>query len=84
MEPLPFLQPRQRQPAEPLYCCVAWRCGRRLLTLPLALRQLLLRRHTPDWLADPAIRPLIAGLSAAERHHGGEGALYVALKRRHR
>ena len=44
----------------------------------------VLRRHTPDWLADPAIRPLIAGLSAAERHHGGEGALYVALKRRHR
>ena len=44
----------------------------------------VLRRHTPDWLADPAIRPLIAGLSPAERHHGGEGALYVALKRRHR
>ena len=44
----------------------------------------LLRRCTPEWLADPAIRPLIAGLSSAERHHGGEGALYVALKRRHR
>jgi DNA-nicking Smr family endonuclease len=44
----------------------------------------LLRRCTPEWLADPAIRSLIAGLSSAERHHGGEGALYVALKRRHR
>jgi DNA-nicking Smr family endonuclease len=44
----------------------------------------VLRRCTPEWLADPAIRPLIAGLSPAERHHGGEGALYVALKRRHR
>jgi len=44
----------------------------------------ILRRCTPDWLADPTIRPLIAGLSSAERHHGGEGALYVALKRRHR
>jgi DNA-nicking Smr family endonuclease len=44
----------------------------------------VLRRCTPEWLADPAIRPLIAGLSTAERHHGGEGALYVALKRRHR
>jgi len=42
----------------------------------------VLRRYTPDWLADPAIRPLVAGVSQADRRHGGEGALYVALKRR--
>jgi DNA-nicking Smr family endonuclease len=42
----------------------------------------VLRRHTPEWLADPSIRPMIAGISEAHRHHGGEGALYVALKRR--
>ena len=44
----------------------------------------VLRRRTPEWLAEPSVRPLIAGLSSAERHHGGEGALYVALKRQHR
>jgi DNA-nicking Smr family endonuclease len=26
----------------------------------------------------------VAGYSTAERHHGGEGALYVALKRKGR
>ncbi len=46
-----------------------------------ALGDGVLRRRTPDWLAEPAVRPMVAGLSQAERHHGGEGALYVALKR---
>ena len=41
----------------------------------------VLRRRAPEWLADPALRGLVAGVSTAERHHGGEGALYVALKR---
>ncbi len=42
----------------------------------------ILRRRAPEWLADPALRGVVAGVSVAERHHGGEGALYVALKRR--
>ena len=42
----------------------------------------VLRRRTPEWLAEPQVRPLIAGFSPAERQHGGEGALYIALKRR--
>ena len=42
----------------------------------------ILRRRTPDWLAEPEVRGLIAGVSQAERRHGGEGALYVALKKR--
>lgn len=42
----------------------------------------VLRRRTPEWLADPALRGVVAGVSLAERHHGGEGALYVALKRK--
>jgi DNA-nicking Smr family endonuclease len=42
----------------------------------------VLRRHAPDWLADPALRPVVAGWSEAHRRHGGQGALYVALKRR--
>jgi DNA-nicking Smr family endonuclease len=42
----------------------------------------VLRRRAPEWLADPALRPIVAGLSQAERHHGGEGAFYIALKRK--
>jgi DNA-nicking Smr family endonuclease len=41
----------------------------------------VLRRRVPDWLADPPIREHVAGVSEAHRHHSGEGALYVALKR---
>jgi DNA-nicking Smr family endonuclease len=42
----------------------------------------VLRRRAPDWLSEPVVRPLIAGVSPAARHHGGDGALYIALKRR--
>ena len=41
----------------------------------------LLKRRTPDWLADPRLAPMIAGISQAHARHGGTGALYVALKR---
>jgi DNA-nicking Smr family endonuclease len=42
----------------------------------------VLRRRVPDWLAEPPLRDQIAGVSEAHRRHGGEGALYVALKRK--
>jgi DNA-nicking Smr family endonuclease len=42
----------------------------------------VLRRRVPDWLAEPSLREVVAGVSLADRRHGGEGALYVALKRR--
>jgi DNA-nicking Smr family endonuclease len=42
----------------------------------------VLRRHAPEWLAEPAVRSVVAGVSEAHRRHGGAGALYVALKRR--
>jgi DNA-nicking Smr family endonuclease len=42
----------------------------------------VLRRATPEWLAAPGLRDLVAGVSGAHRRHGGEGALYVALRRR--
>ena len=41
----------------------------------------VLRRSVPEWLAAPPLRSAVAGLSEAHRRHGGEGALYVALKR---
>jgi DNA-nicking Smr family endonuclease len=42
----------------------------------------VLRRRVPDWLAEAPLREHVAGVSEAHRHHGGEGALYVALKRK--
>lgn len=42
----------------------------------------VLRRAVPLWLARPDIRDLVAGFEAAGRRHGGEGALYVRLRRR--
>ncbi len=44
----------------------------------------VLRRMTPEWLAAPHLRHIVAGVSEAHRQHGGEGALYVALKRKPR
>jgi len=48
-----------------------------------ALGDGILRRRAPEWLSEPEVRPLIAGVSQADRRHGGAGALYIALKRRH-
>jgi DNA-nicking Smr family endonuclease len=42
----------------------------------------VIRRFAPEWLSSPALRPIVAGVSEAHRKHGGEGALYVALKRK--
>jgi DNA-nicking Smr family endonuclease len=42
----------------------------------------ILRKRTPDWLSEPVVRHAVAGVSEAARHHGGAGALYVALKRK--
>jgi DNA-nicking Smr family endonuclease len=44
----------------------------------------VLKRRAPEWLAAPHLAHIVAGISDAARHHGGEGALYVALKRRAR
>lgn len=42
----------------------------------------VLKRRVPDWLGEPPLRDHVAGVSEAHRRHGGEGALYVALKRK--
>ena len=42
----------------------------------------ILKRNAPEWLADPALAHIVAGISQAHARHGGTGALYVALKRR--
>ena len=42
----------------------------------------ILRRRAPDWLAAPDLRHIVAGFSESHQRHGGEGALYVAIKRK--
>jgi DNA-nicking Smr family endonuclease len=44
----------------------------------------ILKRAAPEWLAAPHLAHIVAGISDAARHHGGEGALYVALKKKPR
>lgn len=44
----------------------------------------VLRRHTPMWLTDRALADVVSGFSQANATHGGEGALYVRLRRRDR
>lgn len=41
----------------------------------------VLRRQVPHWLGLPTFRELVVGFEPAHRAHGGEGALYVRLRR---
>lgn len=41
----------------------------------------VLRRLVPQWLSAPEMRALVVGFETAGRGHGGEGALYVRVRR---
>lgn len=41
----------------------------------------VLRRLVPLWLQAPHLRDVVVGFGEASRHHGGEGALYVQIRR---
>jgi DNA-nicking Smr family endonuclease len=41
----------------------------------------LLRRQVPQWLGLPEFRALVVGFEEADIGHGGEGALYVRVRR---
>jgi DNA-nicking Smr family endonuclease len=41
----------------------------------------VLRRTVPRWLAEPALRPLVLATASAVRRDGGDGALYLLLRR---
>jgi DNA-nicking Smr family endonuclease len=41
----------------------------------------VLRRQVPQWLSQPEFRNLVVGFEAAHIGHGGEGALYVRIRR---
>lgn len=40
----------------------------------------ILRARLFDWIADPQLRPFIAGYAQAHARHGGAGATYVFLR----
>jgi DNA-nicking Smr family endonuclease len=42
----------------------------------------VLRRQVPLWLEQPEFRSLVVGFDTAHVGHGGEGALYVRVRRR--
>jgi DNA-nicking Smr family endonuclease len=44
----------------------------------------VLRRQVPQWLSLPEFRALVVGFEEAHIGHGGEGALYVRVRRRSR
>ncbi|WP_339914111.1 Smr/MutS family protein [uncultured Brevundimonas sp.] len=41
----------------------------------------VIRGSVHEWLTGPTLRGVVSGFAAAARHHGGDGALYVTLKR---
>ena len=41
----------------------------------------VLRRHVPLWLRLPEFRPYVIGFEAAHVGHGGEGALYLRIRK---
>ncbi len=42
----------------------------------------VLKTMVPRWLNEPPVRPLVIAFTHASAQHGGEGALYVLLRRR--
>lgn len=42
----------------------------------------VLKRNVPRWLEEPDLRPLVISFTTAAIEHGGEGALYVHLRKR--
>jgi DNA-nicking Smr family endonuclease len=41
----------------------------------------VLRRNVPQWLAQPEFRSVVLGFTGANARHGGDGALYVQLRK---
>ena len=41
----------------------------------------VIRSSVADWIAHPPLRAVVAGVAGAHRRHGGDGALYLTLRR---
>ena len=48
---------------------------------PMEAERGVLRRQVPQWLSLPEFRSLVVGFEEAHIGHGGEGALYVRVRR---
>lgn len=42
----------------------------------------IIRASIPEWLQSHALRGVVSGFAPAHRRHGGDGAVYVTLRRR--
>ena len=42
----------------------------------------VIRASIVEWLHSPTLRGVVSGFASAHRRHGGDGAIYVTLKRR--
>ena len=43
----------------------------------------VLKKNLPLWLNQPPLRAIVSGYARAHRTHGGAGAFYVFVKRKH-
>ncbi len=41
----------------------------------------VIRGSVHEWLTGPALRGVVSGFASAARHHGGDGALYVTIRK---
>jgi DNA-nicking Smr family endonuclease len=41
----------------------------------------IIRRNVPLWLGEPDLRAIVIGTAPAHARHGGDGALYVHLRK---
>lgn len=41
----------------------------------------VIRASVHEWLTAPSLRTVVSGFAPAARHHGGDGALYVTIRR---
>ncbi|GAA0642074.1 Smr/MutS family protein [Brevundimonas lenta] len=41
----------------------------------------VIRASVHEWLQSPTLRTVVSGFAPAARHHGGDGALYVTIRR---
>ena len=44
----------------------------------------VLRRNVPRWLEEPDLRRIVVSFATAAIQHGGEGAIYIQLRMKHR
>lgn len=65
-----------------LFIDTAHHADKRCLLVITGKGQGILKRAVPHWLSDPFLRPKILSVMTARPDHGGDGALYVLLRRR--